>query len=398
MSELLNPNTENIEEAQSFKEMLDESLMTLKNGAVVKGTIVRVTNTEVIVDLGYKSDGIIIKTEFTDDSSAVLTEIAKPSGIVEVFVVRVNDGDGNVLVSKSKVDSQQNFKKIEEAFNEKTTLPGKITEVVKGGLSANILGARAFVPASQISARFEQDLEVFKGKEFNFNIIEFDRSKRPMRLVAGRNDLAVKEAEDAKKEIFGKIEVGSTVEGIVSRLVDFGAFVDFGGVDGLIHVSEVSWKRVRRPSDVLSIGDKVNATVVQIDPEKGKISLTLKDIKSDPWAGIAEKYPVGEIVEGTVARLAQFGAFVTLEEGIDGLVHISQIADRRINKPDEELTPGQSIQVKVMDIDLENRKISLSKREADAILNPPQEDYDDYEDEDYDDPADETEETPSDDE
>jgi len=372
MSELLNTNQENLDEAtksQSFEEMLDQSLMSLRNGAVVKGTVVRVTNTEVIVDLGYKSDGIITKAEFTEDSSAVLTEITKPGDIVEVFVIRVNDGDGNVLVSKKKVDSQLNYRHLEQAFEEKTALPGKITDLVKGGLIANILGCRAFVPASQISARFEQNLETFKGKEFNFNIIEFDRSKR--RIVAGRKELAAKEAEEKRNEVFGKMEVGQSVEGTVSRLVDFGAFVDLGGIDGLIHVSEVSWKRVRKPSDVLAIGDVVTATVIQVDPAKGKISLTLKDVKSNPWNGITEKYPIGEIVEGTVARLAQFGAFVTLEDGIDGLVHISQIADRRIAKPDEELSPGQVIQVKVLDIDLESQKISLSKREADAILNPP---------------------------
>ncbi|MDR0273336.1 MAG: 30S ribosomal protein S1 [Clostridiales bacterium] len=367
MSEL--SKNENHNEASEFSKMLEESLVSLRNGAVVKGTIVRVTSTEVIVDLGYKSDGIISKAEFTDDSAAVLTEIAKPGDIVEVFVIRVNDGDGNVIVSKKKVDNQLNYRTLEQAFNEKTALPGKITDLVKGGLIANILGCRAFVPASQISSRFEQDLESFKGKEYNFNIIEFDRSKK--RIVAGRKELAAKEADERRLEIFGKIQVGQVVEGTVSRLVDFGAFVDIGGIDGLIHVSEVSWKRVRKPSDVLAIGDKITATVIQSDPEKGKISLTLKDVASNPWNGILDKYPVGTIVDGTVARLAKFGAFVTLEDGVDGLIHISQISDRRIAKPDEELTPGQVVQVKVLDIDLENNRISLSKREADILLNPP---------------------------
>ncbi|MCL2357404.1 MAG: 30S ribosomal protein S1 [Defluviitaleaceae bacterium] len=364
-------------EAQQFKDMLDESLMSLRNGAVVKGTVVRVTNTEVIVDLGYKSDGIITKSEFTDDSSAVLTEIAKPGDIVEVFVIRVNDGEGNVLVSKKKVDNRLNFVTIEKAFEEKTPLPGKVTDVVKGGLVANIMGARAFIPASQISARYESDLESFKGKELNFNIIEFGHSKGQRRIVAGRRELAAKEVDDARKEIFGRLEVGQTIEGTVSRLADFGAFVDLGGIDGLVHVSEVSWKRVKKPSDVLSVGDKVVVTVVAIDPEKNKISLTMKDLASDPWSGIMEKYPIDSIVDGTVARLAPFGAFVTLEDGIDGLVHISQIAERRIAKPDEELSPGQVIQVKILDINLETKKISLSKREADYVLNPPSEEYDD---------------------
>jgi len=381
MSEQMLTNQENFNEtaesseSREFREMLDSSLMTLKNGAVVKGTVVRVTNTEVIVDLGFKSDGIVTKSEFTDDTNAVLTEIVKPGDEVEVFVVRVNDGDGNVLVSKRKVDSQANYKHLETAFAEKTSVPGRVTDLVKGGLIASVMGNRAFVPASQISSRFESDLEKFKGKEFNFNIIELDRTKR--RIVAGRRELAAKEEAEKRSEIFGKIEVGQTLSGVVSRLVDFGAFIDLGGVDGLIHVSELSWKRVRKASDVLSIGDNVTATVLSFDPEKGKISLTLKDVKDDPWNGILERYPIDEIVDGTVARLTTFGAFVTLEEGIDGLVHISEISVRRIAKPDEELSVGQEIQVKVLGIDLESKRISLSKREADYILNPPPaEEYD----------------------
>ncbi|MCL2224302.1 MAG: 30S ribosomal protein S1 [Defluviitaleaceae bacterium] len=367
-----NENIEETAESKEFREMLDESLMTLKNGAVVKGTVVRVTATEVIVDLGFKSDGIVTKAEYTEDSSAVLTEIAKQGDIIDVFVIRVNDGDGNVLVSKKKVDSQKNIGFLEDAFNNKTPIAGKITDVIKGGLTANIMGCRAFVPASQISSRFESDLESFKGKELNFNIIEFDRSKAGRwRIVAGRRELAAKEADEKRNAVFSKIEIGQSVTGVVSRVVDFGAFVDMGGVDGLIHVSEMSWKRVRKASEVISVGDNVTATVIGFDPEKGKISLTLKDVNSNPWNGIEDRFPVGSIVDGTVARLATFGAFVTLEDGIDGLVHISQIADRHIAKPDEELSPGQVIKVKVMEIDLDNQKISLSKREADYALNPP---------------------------
>jgi len=386
MSENLNhdletPTPESTE--QSFMDMLDGSVITLKTGNVVKGTVVRVTNTEVIVDLGFKSDGIISRAEFSDDQTLELTEAVKPGDIVEVYVLRVNDGDGNVLVSKRKVDNQLNYRQLEQAHNDKTPLTGKITDLVKGGLIANILGCRAFVPASQISGRFEQNLENFKGKEFDFQILEFDRSKR--RIVAGRKELAIVEAKKRRDEVFGCIEVGQRVQGTVSRLVDFGAFIDLGGVDGLIHVSEVSWKRVRRPADVLSVGDDITATVLAVDPEKGKISLTLKDVNTNPWNGITDKYPIGGIVDGTVVRLAPFGAFVALEDGIDGLVHISQIADKHVAKPDDELTPGQVIQVRIMDVDTENHKISLSKREADAILYPQSDDDEYYDDDDYDD-------------
>jgi len=388
MSELTNVNLEenagnegqNEISGQSFQEMLDKTFTSLHTGKIVKGQVVSVTNTEVIVDLGYKSDGIITRSEFSDDPGINLHERAKPGDEFDVFVLRVNDGDGNVLVSKKKVDNQLNYRQLEQAFNEKTPLSGKVTDVVKGGLVANILGCRAFIPASQISSRFEHDLESFKGKEFDFNILEFDRSKR--RIVAGRKELATQEAQAKRDEVFSRLQVGQKVEGTVCRLVDFGAFVDIGGVDGLVHVTEVSWKRIRRPSDVLSAGDKVLATVIGIDTEKGKVSLSLRDADKNPWNNIMERYPINGIVDGTVVRLAPFGAFVSLEEGLDGLVHISQIAERHIAKPDEELKPGQVIQVMVIDVDIENQRISLSKRDADAILFPS---YDDDEDAEYED-------------
>jgi 4-hydroxy-3-methylbut-2-enyl diphosphate reductase len=211
-----------------------------------------------------------------------------------------------------------------------------------------------------------EDLTQFKGQELNFNIIEFDRQKR--KFVAGRRELAAQEARQKRDEMFATLEVGQQLKGTVSRLVDFGAFIDLGGVDGLVHVSEVSWKRVRKVSDVLAMGDQVVVTVLAIDSEKSKISLTLKDINNDPWNNIEERYPVDSIVTGTVARLAAFGAFVTLEDGVDGLVHISQISNRRIARPEDVLTVGETIDVKVTAIDIENHKISLSKREADYDL------------------------------
>jgi len=356
---------------QSFQELLDESMKPISTGAIVKGTVVQVKPNEVTVNLGHKSDAIISRNEFTDDPNADLTTLAKPGDVIEVQVTRVNDVEGIVTASKRKVDSQLNYKQLEAALADGTPLPGKVVEIVKGGIIANILGLRAFVPSSQVSNRFVQNLEEFKGKELDFNILELDRSKR--RIVAGRRELAASESTKKRDEVFGKLQVGAHVEGTISRIVDFGAFVDLGGVDGLIHVSELSWKRVRKPQDVVSIGDKVNAVVIAIDPEKNKISLSLRDASTNPWTGILDKYPIGSIVEGTVVRLAPFGAFVSLEDGVDGLVHISQIANKRIEKPEDELSPGQVISVKVVDIDTENHKVSLSKREADAILNPPAE-------------------------
>jgi len=369
-----------LENKQSFQEMLDETFAPLKSGNIVKGTIVSVSPTEVIVDLGYKSDGIVSRSEFTTDLSVELTDIAKPGDTVDVWVLRVNDGEGNVVCSKKKVDSQANIKNIEEAFNNNTTLLGKVVDVVKGGLTVNIQGVRAFVPSSQISNRFVKDLTEFKGQEYQFNILEFDRSKR-LRIIAGRKELAVAEAKARHDEIFGNIEVGKQIEGVVSRIVDFGAFVDLGGIDALLHVTELSWDRVRKVTDVLNIGDKIHAIVKDFDPEKGKISLSLKDPANDPWAKVLTNYPVGSIVQGTVVRFATFGAFVHLEDGIDGLIHISQIANKRVAKAADELTVGEVVNVKVTNIDMENRKISLSKREADDELNPPEDDY--YDDEEY---------------
>ena len=360
-----------------------ESFTTLHTGKVVKGTVLRVTPTEVIVDLGYKSDGIIARSEFSEDVTTPLPELVKPGDEFDVFITRVNDGDGNVLASKRKLDAQAGYKLLEEALENKTPVPGKVTEIIRGGLIANIHGCKAFVPSSQVAGRFVEDLNQFKGKELNFHILELDRSKR--RIVAGRKELAVQEAQERRNEIFGKIEMGTRLTGTVSRLVDFGAFIDLGGVDGLVHVSELSWKRVRKPAEVLKEGQTVNVTVIGFDPEKGKISLSMKDADQNPWNGIADRYPVDSIVEGTVVRLASFGAFVNLEENIDGLVHISQIAHRHIAKADEELKIGDKISVVVTAVDLENNKISLSKKLADIELGLYTPEYDDDEyDEDFD--------------
>jgi len=351
----------------AFIKMLEESFKKpLHSGRTVKGKVIKVTPTEVTVDLGYKSDGIITRQEFTDDPNADITQLTQVGDVFDVFIIRVNDGDGNVLASKKKLDNAKNIHMLEEALANKTVVTGKITEVIKGGLLANIHGCRVFIPSSQVSNRFVDDLTQFKGKEMNLHMLEIDRGKR--RYVAGRKELAAQEARQVREEMYAKLEVGQRLEGTVSRLVDFGAFVDIGGIDGLIHVSEMAWKRVRKVTDVLQVGDNVTVTVIAVDKDKNKISLSLKDITNDPWNGIAEKYPIGSIVEGQVVRLAAFGAFVSLEDGIDGLVHISQIANRHIAKADEVLKVGEMVQVMVTNVDQEAHRINLSKREADIEL------------------------------
>jgi len=350
---------------ENFEEMLNESFVTLHTGDIVKGTVIQVANGEVSVNLGYKSDGLIQRGQFSDDPDVDPANEVKPGDEIEVFVVRVNDSDGNVQLSKKRVDAQKGMSELEEAAESGAVVSGKITEVVKGGVIAIINGIRAFVPSSQVSNRYIEDLGTFKGKELDFNILEFDKAKR--RIVAGRKELANKEADSAREKVFGTLEVGAKLPGTVSRIADFGAFIDLGGVDGLVHISQLSWGRVKKVADVLKEGQAVNVTVLDVDKEKGKISLTLKDAESNPWYNVDQRYEIGSIVEGRVVRMVSFGAFVELEAGVDGLVHISQIADKHVIKPEDELKIGQIISVKITDIDMNNQKISLSKKAAEGV-------------------------------
>lgn len=351
-------------EELTFEQMLNDSFVTLHTGDVVKGTVISTAGEEVSVNLGYKSDGIIPRGEFSSDASVVPSKVVQPGDEIEVFVVRVNDGDGNVLLSKKKVESQKGMEEIEKAFEEKATVTGKVVKIVKGGLIAVANGIQVFIPSSQVAGRFVEDLSVYDGTELTFNIIELDRAKH--RIIGGRKALLAKEAEEKKAAVFATLEAGKKVTGTVSRITDFGAFVDLGGVDGLIHISEMSWGRISNPKEVLSEGDTVEVVVLDVDKEKSKISLSLKDVNPNPWTMAAEKYVVGSVVEGKVVRMVPFGAFIELEPGVDGLVHISQIANKRVEKPEDELKIGETIKVKVIDVNAEQKKISLSKKEAEA--------------------------------
>lgn len=358
-------------EELTFEQMLNDSFVTLHTGDVVKGTVISTAGEEVSVNLGYKSDGVIPRGEFSSDASVVPSQVVQPGDEIEVFVVRVNDGDGNVLLSKKKVESQKGMEEIEKAFEEKSTVTGKVVKIVKGGLIAVANGIQVFIPSSQVSGRFVEDLSVYDGTELTFNIIELDRAKH--RIIGGRKALLAKEAEEKKAAVFAALEAGKKVTGTVSRITDFGAFVDLGGVDGLIHISEMSWGRISNPKEVLSEGDTVEVVVLDVDKEKSKISLSLKDVTPNPWSLAAEKYAVGSIVEGKVVRMVPFGAFIELEPGVDGLVHISQIANKRVEKPEDELNIGEIIKVKVIDVNAEQKKISLSKKEAEAPEEAPAE-------------------------
>ena len=366
MSEALENAVQNLggSEEATFEQMLEESLVTLHTGDVVKGTVIHVVNEEVSVNLGFKSDGIIARGEFSSDPTVIPSKTVQPGDEIEVFVVRVNDGDGNVMLSRKRIEAQKGIEEIEAAYNDKAVVTGTVTNVVKGGLIAVVNGVNVFIPSSQVSNRFIEDLSVFNGQELEFNIIEVDRVKR--RFIGGRKALVEQEIAAKRAALFETIQAGSRVNGTVSRLTDFGAFVDLGGVDGLIHISEMSWGRISNPKEVLKEGQEVEVFVLDVDKEKGKISLSLKDADKNPWKLAAEKYAVGSIVEGKVVRMVPFGAFVELEPGVDGLVHISQIANKHVVKPEDELKVGEIINVKVLEVNPEQKKISLSKRQADA--------------------------------
>ena len=353
------------ENEMSFKEAFEDSLVTLRSGEIVEGKIIGFNNTEVFVDMGYKSDGIIPMEEFTDDPDFNPEESLKIGDRIEVYIQRVNDGEGNVLLSKRKVDALKSWDNIEKAYENKTPVKARVVEVVKGGVIANSGGTRIFVPASQLSDRYVKDLNEFMKQVINVRIIELNKQKR--KVVGSQRVLLEEEKKIKEKETWDSIEVGKVFKGTVKSFTDFGAFVDIGGVDGLVHISELSWTKVKHPSEVLKIGQQVEVKVLDIDREKKRISLGYRKPEDNPWYNIEQKYKVGDVVKGTVVRLVPFGAFVELEKGVDGLVHISQISSVRIAKPDDVLKIGQTVEAKVIELDAEAKRISLSIKEVSPI-------------------------------
>jgi len=359
------------EKEMSFEEAFENSMVTLRSGEIVKGKIIGYNNTEIYVDLGYKSDGIIPISEYTDDPDFKPELNINIGDEIEVFVVRVNDGDGNVMLSKRKVDSMKSIEMIEQAYENKTPVTGKVIEVTNGGVIASVMGSRVFIPASQLSERYVKDLNEFLRQTVTIKIIEFNKQKR--KIVGSRKIVLAEQREQMENQVWGSIEVGKRYTGTVKSLMDFGAFVDIGGVDGLVHVSEMSWTKVKHPSDILKVGDKVEVTVLEFDAEKKRISLTMKKEEDNPWFRVTEKYKVGDIVKGKVVRLVPFGAFVELEKGLDGLVHISQISSVRIAKPGDVLHTGQEVEAKIVEVNEEAKKISLSIKEVNPIDPPAKE-------------------------
>lgn len=354
-----------MENELSFKEAFESSLVTLTTGEIVKGKIIGFNNAEVFIDMGYKSDGIIPISEFSDDPDFDPEKSLKAGDEVEVFIIRVNDGEGNVLLSKKKVDSIKNIEKIEEAYEKKLPVKVKVTDVTNGGVIANAGGVRVFIPASQISDRYVKELNEFLKKTLDVRIVEYNKQKRK---IVGSHRIILEE-EKGKKEgaVWETIEVGKIYTGTVKSLTDFGAFVDIGGVDGLIHISEMSWSKIKHPSEVMKVGDTVEVKVLEFEKEKRRISLGYRKVENNPWYNIAEKFKAGDIVKGKVVRLVPFGAFIEMEQGVDGLVHISQISSVRIAKPGDVLQVGMEVEAKVTEINAEAKKISLSIKEVNPI-------------------------------
>ncbi len=347
-----------------FSKALEMTFTELRTNEVIKGKIIGYNNNDVFVDLGYKADGLIPMEEFLDDPDFDPEKDLQTGNEIEALVVKINDGEGNVALSKKKVDSIRGFELAEEAFKNNTPIDVVIKEIVKGGAVADYKGVRIFIPASQISDRFVKDLDSYKGKKVKLVITEMANKRR----VVG-SCRAIIEAEKAQKSeaFWNDVEIGKEYTGTVKSLTKFGAFVDLGGVDGLIHISELSWKKVYDPSTVLKVDDVVTVRVSNFDKEKKKISLSYRKTEDNPWYNIESKYAVGSVVTGTVLRMVPFGVFVELEEGVEGLVHISQISNVRIGRPEEVLSVGQKVEMKIMDINTELKKISLSIKEVNPI-------------------------------
>ncbi|MCM1179571.1 MAG: bifunctional 4-hydroxy-3-methylbut-2-enyl diphosphate reductase/30S ribosomal protein S1 [Clostridium sp.] len=347
--------------AEDFGKMFEESLAEenrISAGKIVKGTIIDVKDDEIILNINYKADGIITKNEFSNDMNISLKDKVQVGETIEAKVIKTNDGDGQVLLSVKRVAAEKANEKLEEAFNNEEVLKGVVTQVLDGGLSVMVGEARVFIPASLVSDTYEKDLTKYKDQEIEFKITEFNPRKR--RIIGNRKMLIEAEKKAAKEALFARINIGDTVEGSVKNVTDFGAFIDLGGADGLLHISEMSWGRVENPKKLFNVGDNVKAIIKDIQGEK--IALSLKFEETNPWLHAEEKYAIGNIITGRVARMTDFGAFIELEPGVDALLHVSQIAKEHIEKPSSVLTVGQEIEAKVVDFRLEDKKISLSMK------------------------------------
>ena len=343
----------------TFEQMFnDEELKNFHAGDVVEGTVIDVKPDQAVLNIGYKADGILTRAEYTSTPGVDMTTVINPGDTMNVKIVKMNDGEGQVLLTYKRLVADAGSKKLEEAFNNKEVLTAQVNRPLKGGLEVIIDEARVFIPASLVSDTYVKDLSVYNGKEVSFVLTEYDPKNK--KIIGDCKQLIVAKKLEAQKELLSKIKEGDTIEGTVKNVTDFGAFIDLGGVDGLLHISEISWGRTENPKKVYKVGDSVKCFIKEINGDKIALSVKYPDL--NPWNNAAVKYAIGNVVTGTVARMTDFGAFVQLEDGIDALLHVSQIAKEHINKPSDVLAIGQKIEAKVVDLNEAEKKISLSMK------------------------------------
>lgn len=352
---------------QNFEEMLEESLKSMNTDEKVHGVVVGISPTEVYVDVGRKQAGFIPAAELSNDPSVKPEDVVKMGDEMELLIMKTNDQEGTIMLSKRRVDAMRGWDDIQAAQESGEVLTGKVIEVVKGGVIVLKDAMRVFVPASQATANRGDDLNGLMGQEVRFRIIEVNRQRR--RAVGSIRSVLREERKAAQQKFWEEVEEGQTFTGKVKSLTNFGAFVDLGGVDGMVHISELSWNRVKHPSEVVSVGDTVDVFVKGLDRENGKISLGYKRPEDNPWVKLEQEFPVGTVCEAKIVGMTTFGAFASVIPGIDGLIHISQIADHRIDKPQDVLRVGEIVRVKLTDVDLERHRVSLSIR---AVLEDEQ--------------------------
>ena len=342
----------------SFEQMLEDSLKIIKNGEVVKGTVISVKPDEIILNIGYKSDGIITRNEYTNENNVDLTTVVNVGDEMEAKVVKVSDSEGQVLLSYKRLAAEKGNKRLEEAFESGEVLKATVSQVLSGGLSVVVDEARVFIPASLVSDSYEKDLSKYKDQEIEFVISEFNPRRR--RIIGDRKQLLMGRKAEMQKELFSRIAVGDVVEGTVKNVTDFGAFIDLGGADGLLHISEMSWNRIENPRKLFNVGDTVKGCIKDIN--ENKIALSRKFEDENPWTLAVGKFATGDIVKGKIARMTDFGAFVEVAPGVDALLHVSQISKDHVEKPSDVLKTGQEIEAKIVEIRNEDHKISLSMR------------------------------------
>lgn len=367
LSEIKNPSVVIFDEISDdeFSAMIDSTISPFDEGDLVTGTIVKIDHDEVLLDIGFKSEGVIPVRELSIRKDVDPSEIVELNEQVEALVLQKEDKDGRLILSKKRAEYERAWISVEEKFNAGENVEGEVIEVVKGGLILDI-GLRGFLPASLVDLRRVKDLDAYMGTIVEARVIEMDRNRN--NVVLSRRVVLEEGRKAERAEVLQKLAKGMRLKGVVSSIVDFGAFVDLGGIDGLVHISELSWSHVNHPSEVVKVGQEVEVEVLDVDMNRERISLGLKQTTEDPWRTLVKNYPVGAIIEGKVTKLVPFGAFVELGDSIEGLVHISEMAKQHVDQPSQVCTVGDTVQVKVMDVDLDRRRISLSMKSAAETL------------------------------